>query len=184
MTYVRRCSLADCENRHYGRDLCINHYKQARRNGDFLSEEERSNICKLSNCERWVGPPSERFCTAHHFRMMTYSLSAAQQEVLVSLFDGQCYICKVKPGTDIDHDHACCDRPGSCGRCVRGVLCNGCNRLLGTVGESVPRLSKLITTKPHRASIYAAAITYLEAGTGRHRFARLLGEVQVSEMAR
>lgn len=184
MTNERPCSLPECDNSLYSRGLCLNHYKQARRRGDFLSEEERSRICSLMNCEKWVGYPSDRFCSAHHFRMMTYSLSASQQEVLVSLFDGQCYICKAKAGTDIDHDHACCDRKGSCGKCVRGVLCGSCNRLLGVVGESVDRLNKLVARKPERAAIYSAAVTYLEAGAGRDRFAKLLSEAQVSEEAR
>lgn len=184
MTHERRCSLPECDNSLYSRGLCLNHYKQARRRGEFLSEEERSRICSLMNCKKWVGYPSDRFCSAHHFRMMTYSLSASQQEVLVSLFDGQCYICKAKAGTDIDHDHACCDRKGSCGKCVRGVLCGSCNRLLGVVGESVDRLNRLVARKPERAAIYSAAVTYLEAGAGRERFAKLLSEVQVPEEAR
>lgn len=32
----------------------------------------------------------------------------------------------------VDHDHDCCPGRESCGRCVRGLLCSGCN---GTLGE-------------------------------------------------
>jgi hypothetical protein len=43
----------------------------------------------------------------------------------------------------VDHDHACCpDSMKSCGKCVRGLLCSGCNRALGIVerkGEQAQR---------------------------------------------
>jgi hypothetical protein len=52
----------------------------------------------------------------------------------------------------IDHNHSCCPGMGSCGKCVRGILCAACNLLLGAVHDS--------------ASTLHAAATYLEAHNG------------------
>jgi hypothetical protein len=49
--------------------------------------------------------------------------------------DNSCALCDLEFGestvTHIDHDHACCPGPRSCGECVRGVLCARCNLALG-----------------------------------------------------
>jgi hypothetical protein len=44
----------------------------------------------------------------------------------------------------IDHDHACCPGRISCGKCIRGLLCNRCNRALGLLGDSIELLKKMI----------------------------------------
>ena len=44
----------------------------------------------------------------------------------------------------VDHDHACCDQKDStCGKCLRGILCRGCNMALGGVKDNVETLRNL-----------------------------------------
>lgn len=45
----------------------------------------------------------------------------------------------------VDHDHECCPtQASSCGKCIRGILCHGCNTALGNVKDSPARLRALI----------------------------------------
>lgn len=61
-----------------------------------------------------------------------------------------CAICKREcdrfPNLSVDHDHLCC--PGSvrksCGNCVRGLLCNNCNLMLGYAKDDIERLYRAI----------------------------------------
>jgi hypothetical protein len=52
--------------------------------------------------------------------------------------DGHCAICPTTPEQNgkalaVDHDHECCPGRRSCGKCVRGLLCDRCNRQLPSV---------------------------------------------------
>lgn len=46
-----------------------------------------------------------------------------------------CELCGNVDNLCVDHDHACCPGPKSCGACIRGVLCDKHNRALGILGE-------------------------------------------------
>ena len=68
-----------------------------------------------------------------------YKLTARRYVELLDRQGGGCALCGKKPNDQrlvVDHDHSCCDRQGSCGKCVRGLLCTACNTRLG-VYESI-----------------------------------------------
>ena len=64
----------------------------------------------------------------------TYSISPEQYAALYAAQGGRCALCRRATGASkrlaVDHDHACCPGPKSCGRCVRGLCCSSCNDVL------------------------------------------------------
>lgn len=51
-----------------------------------------------------------------------------------------CDICRrafVDSRWVVDHNHSCCAKGPSCGKCIRALLCNHCNLLIGLAGESI-----------------------------------------------
>lgn len=63
-----------------------------------------------------------------------YGITPEQYAQIKAAQGGKCAICQVATGDAkslaVDHDHRCCDRSGSCGKCVRGLLCSNCNNML------------------------------------------------------
>lgn len=75
--------------------------------------------------------PTER--TQRTPRPQQHGLSPAKFERLLEVQGGSCAVCGALFDAlptylvCIDHDHAHCDGPESCGECVRGIVCHGCN---------------------------------------------------------
>lgn len=69
-----------------------------------------------------------------------YGLNPDDFEKLSELQNGVCAVCELPPESGkrlrIDHDHSCCPGPKSCGNCVRGLLCDYCNRYLVSALEN------------------------------------------------
>ena len=76
-----------------------------------------------------------------------YGLSRAQWDQLLESQNGVCALCD-GPNIDsrsfnVDHDHSCCGPDkAACANCIRGLLCDTCNRLIG-LAEQKPRLREL-----------------------------------------
>lgn len=93
-------------------------------------------------------------------RKHKYGLS---REAIAQMLLRQEYRCAIlgEPITaetcKVDHDHGCCPGKKTCGRCVRGLLCAGCNIKLGAL-ESAEFM--------YRSAIYR--VKYVDASAGRN----------------
>lgn len=73
-----------------------------------------------------------------------YNISEERYQDLFGKFEGMCWICKERKARDVDHDHSCCPKPTSCGKCVRGALCNRCNTAIGLFSDNPKYLQSAI----------------------------------------
>lgn len=96
---------------------------------------------------------------AHAYRLRTvYGITP---EIYWSTFNhqgGRCAICGIANGRTkrlaVDHWHGCKEphaRNHGCMKCVRGVICGGCNTFIGRIRDSPAvgdRLKKYLTDPP------------------------------------
>ncbi len=143
MTVTKRCSTC-------GQDKPENDWTPAIWKGS-------GGRCRLCRKEYAAGRPARQrdkdrmsaYYQTH--RMGRYGISQEEYDRMLAEQGNHCAICPT-PFTDqtphIDHDHSCCPGNGSCGKCIRGLLCANCNKALGMFKDDAERL--------------AAAIRYLE----------------------
>lgn len=93
-----------------------------------------------------------KYCQLDATRMVNYRLTFEQWLDMIEAQDFCCASCGDRFATrrdiHVDHDHACCPKPPTCGECVRALLCSACNTGIGFFQDSPVRLR--------------AAIAYLE----------------------
>jgi hypothetical protein len=88
----------------------------------------------------------------HRNKLWTnYRMTVARYEEILAEQGGRCAICRGEYPRDVrakrfhvDHDHACCPSSKSCGKCIRGLLCAGCNTALGNFADDRARLLRAV----------------------------------------
>src|SRR5437660_487377 len=68
-----------------------------------------------------------------------YGLSKEQYQCILDSQAGVCAICGRAPNgrrLAVDHDHSCCPTRITCGKCIRGLLCEKCNALAGFLEQN------------------------------------------------
>lgn len=111
-------------------------YYKHRGTADNLNPECRS--C----CRAKTANTSEQTRASNVERL--YKLTPGQFDAILKAQGGVCAACNSKSHMGknwaVDHDHSCCPGRESCGRCVRGILCNPCNLALGVARDNAARL--------------------------------------------
>lgn len=90
-------------------------------------------------------PQSDETNLRRYFRTR-YNISVEQYQERLAAQGGCCAVCGRSEADNgarlsVDHDHTCCPLKGqSCGKCIRGLLCNSCNTGMGHLGDDPDRL--------------------------------------------
>src|SRR5271157_3265272 len=100
---------------------------------------KRANFSK----EQWAAIKTQQKIAN---RKRLYGLTQEKFDAMLEKQNHQCLICgkSLLSRLVVDHDHACCAGEITCGKCVRGILCNACNRLLGMAHDSIEVLNNAI----------------------------------------
>ncbi len=93
-----------------------------------FSDDRRRSRGKSSNCME---------CSWWRSVKAVYGIGRDEWERLHEMQGGVCALCE-EPEAErgrlsIDHDHSCCGDSKACKKCIRGLLCGNCNRMLGFV---------------------------------------------------
>jgi len=118
---------------------------------DNFSRDKRYRDGRRSDCKecrrdcvrnwRRANPDRARALNLKH----KYGITADEYAAKLREQGGGCAICGKTPeqngkGLAVDHDHSCCPGARSCGKCVRGLLCDTCNRGIGNFKDSTELL--------------------------------------------
>jgi len=151
---AKTCMVEGCERPQLAQSRCSKHYQAHKSSGEIsvlppgsprASGENRAKYgslvpsgasrrvkktCVISGCDRYRD--TSHLCGRHKSWMKKYKLTHIQIQFIIDL--GECEICGIQISSSqihIDHDHSCCNYGSSCGDCIRGALCRGCNLGLG-----------------------------------------------------
>ena len=77
---MRKCSVNDCDNKHYAKAHCKKHYTQVARHGRLTPERERGvvRVCLVEGCERTdtIG----QYCRKHARQIRTHGRLTPERE--------------------------------------------------------------------------------------------------------
>lgn len=135
--YLNSCKECDNKKKQANnaalRELDPEAYLQKRR--DYFQTYKQRHPDKIKDADR------------RRSLMAKYGITPEEYDTLLEAQGGTCAVCPATPGRKslaVDHDHNCCPGQKTCGKCIRGLLCQNCNTALGLLGDEKERIMNLI----------------------------------------
>lgn len=135
------CSVENCQKTHYAKTYCRMHYARYQR---FGTTERKNKPVGKDNIYYFNG---KKYSNRAYFLKYKYRLEMSEYTERAA---NGCEICGDKPNNSlhVDHDHNCCNGQITCGKCVRGIICNRCNKAVdkyetGLMRPDYPDLDKI-----------------------------------------
>ena len=130
----KKCSLNKCNKPHYAKRYCRTHYARMHNYGRL---------------ETILNPVEESRTYIYGARRAMYKRDwnlLSKYKISIEEFKSRsingCNICgeSSERNLQIDHDHKCCNSDITCGQCVRGTVCNRCNKAVDVYEKGLMRL--------------------------------------------
>lgn len=146
---TRPCKEVPCDRTVKAFDRCGQHDRQFKRHGRcWPIRGKRTDPQTCNNCGDLTGTKQSQCRRCANLRL--YGLTKESYARMLAEQGGTCAICPATVADSrgfnlhVDHDRACCPGRGSCGRCVRALLCSKHNAMLGHLGDSIAEAEAVV----------------------------------------
>ena len=103
-----------------------------------INDQERAKKWYEDNRERVLGERKnkrDKFGNKWYTLKYCYKLNKEQYHLILNNQKNACAICKENKKLYVDHDHSCCPTENTCGKCIRGLICQKCNMMMHYIDE-------------------------------------------------
>lgn len=118
-------------------ELCKECHARRHNTRKIFSPEYKSVQVKANDRWRVDNPRASK----NNVLKFKYKMSLEDFENLLDTQKGDCAICSLPAGDGesfvVDHDHNCCPRTATCGKCVRALVHGYCNRVEGMATDDL-----------------------------------------------
>lgn len=164
---MKKCEFKNCNRNKVARGFCATHYCQMIRHGKLtvirkfrfspVNKVNKTQLC--TQCEYWLpfnnftnrkdDRKNERYSVCKRCKTYNrYNMTARDYDIMLKKQNYKCLCCSKKHSKSklhVYHNHSCCPGHKSCGKCIRGLLCNGCNAAIGHLKEDVKIAKKVVS---------------------------------------
>lgn len=138
---------------------CVREYDMKEHDSKrVMPRKQKGDLIHCRKCEKYLDKSKFwgqlTYCkecsklVGHSANLKRFGLTVEDYIDLEKAQNGVCAICKDpemnKRRLSVDHDHNCCPGSGSCGKCIRGLLCSNCNTFLGNAKDNIETLKAAI----------------------------------------